>query len=99
MLQIDEQALLTELNKLRMKQLRQDRKRSGSRPGEASSSSYGSDRMSGTVLPDPCTVAGSGVSQGFASDADIPSELHPPDAGFERCSAAVMLYVSNQDKE
>src|SRR3546814_7615600 len=35
MLKIDEQALLTELNKLRMKQLRQDRKRYGSQIGRA----------------------------------------------------------------
>ncbi|HEY9559561.1 MAG TPA: DNA primase [Anseongella sp.] len=99
MLQIDEQALLTELNKLRMKQLRQDRKRSGSRPGAASSSSSGSDRLSGTVLPDPSPVAGSGVSQGFPSGADIPSELPPPDAGYEGYSAAVNLSDSDQAQE
>src|SRR3546814_17026411 len=82
-----------------MKQLRQDRKRSGSRPGAASSSSSGSDRLSGTVLPDPSLVAGSGVSQGFPSGADIPSELPPPDAGSEGYSAAVNLSDSDQAQE
>lgn len=94
MLQIDEQALLTELNKLRMKQLRQERKRT---PGRRSGLTDG-PATSPPYAPGQEAAAGTGQVpvSGFPDEVEA-GILADNDDAQEREIVRLMLNYGNQE--
>lgn len=107
MLQIDERALLTELNKLRMKQLRQERKRPSSGGGLSASRRTG-DRAGGGAATGTGAYPGTPsaplghprvAGQEIPSEAGVPPEADvSPEPGFAE-SIETDILADNDDAQ